>query len=381
MVLGLECLVLTMSVYLLRRGELALFSQIFLLVGQVYWMFNSIHPGQQTAWWPPVLLIAITVALSHWWQRQKAIPAQAEFTRLVQAVYALALMGLIYFWLAPEFKPATWMALTSGLAVCLTLYGLLTRAWWIAAFSQLFLFVSIGHFFLQFAGKPFPAAYALVPIGVTGLFSWATVSWFQRGKTAHAGVKESLTQLAMAYRWCALVMSLIWIYQHIPEVPPGLGAERRGSARFRLGWLPEKSGGIAFLGSVFRGSSGELLGTTGGGYGDPMAEPVFRNCLVAQQRIARRNSDGFRFEPTGHAILVAAAGISLWMFISRLVMERMSGFYLDRELVGFRSLPLRIWHPASGTRLSLAWLARARGSAGTRGDLRCLEARNGLSDS
>jgi uncharacterized membrane protein len=327
-VLGLECLALSMSVYLLRGRELALFSQIFLLVGQVYWMFNSVHPGQPTAWWPPLLLIVITVVLSHWWPRQKAIQLQIEFTGFVQAVYALALMGLIYFWLAPKFQPATWLALTSGLALCLTLYGLFTRAWWIAAFSQLFLFVSVGHFFLQFAGKPVPPAYALVPIAVTGLFSWATVSWFKSGKPSSPGVKESLTQLAMAYRWCALVMSLIWIYQHIPELHRVWVLSAVGLLVFAWSGVGQSREGLLFSVPYSAAAMVSFWEPLMAGAEVRWLSLFLVVALVAQQRMARRIPERFRFEPLGHAILVAAAGVSLWMFITRLVMQSMSGFYL-----------------------------------------------------
>jgi hypothetical protein len=326
--LGLECLALSMSVYLLRDRELALFSQFFLLVAQVHWVFSSIQPGQPAFWWPPLLLIVITVILSHWWPRQKAIPAQPEFIGFVEAVYALALMGLIYFWLAPKFQPASWLALTSALALGLTLYGLFTRAWWIAALSQLFLFVSVGHFFLQFAGKPVPPAYALVPIAATGLFSWGTVSWFKRGKPGSPGVKESLTQLAIVYRWCALVMSLVWVYQHIPEL-------------HRV-WVLGAAGLLVFAWSGFTQSREGLLFSVPYSAAALVSfwEPLMAGSeirwldlglvivLVAQQRIARRSPERFRFEPLGHAILVTVAGVSLWMFITRLVMQRMSGFYL-----------------------------------------------------
>jgi len=141
-------------------------------------------------------------------------------------------------------------------------------------------------------------------------------------------VKESLTQLAVVYRWCALVMSLIWIYQHIPD-----------SHRV---WVLGTLGLLVFVWSGFKQSREGLLFSVPYtaaallSFWEPLVagseirwlDLGFVVALVAQQRIARRSPEQFRFEPLGHAILVTVAGVSLWMFITRLVMQRMSGFYL-----------------------------------------------------
>jgi hypothetical protein len=70
--LAVEALVLTFSVYLLRLRELVLLSQGFLLLGQFAWLWRFILPSTLPPWWNPALMIAVTLGLSHWWQRQKS---------------------------------------------------------------------------------------------------------------------------------------------------------------------------------------------------------------------------------------------------------------------------------------------------------------------
>ena len=53
-------------------------------------------------WWNPLLMIVVTLGLSHWWQRQKVLAGDASLSTLFQSVYALALVALVYVWLEPQ---------------------------------------------------------------------------------------------------------------------------------------------------------------------------------------------------------------------------------------------------------------------------------------
>ena len=70
--------------------------------GGLGWVFRSWSRAELPPWWNPVLLIVITLVLSHWWQRQKFPELRAQFGLFCQGLYALAIVGVLYSWLAPK---------------------------------------------------------------------------------------------------------------------------------------------------------------------------------------------------------------------------------------------------------------------------------------
>src|SRR5205823_10190354 len=139
-------LLLTFSFYLLRVPEISLLSQGYLVCAQVVWLFEVVAEGKSPPWWNPVLLIGITLALSHWWQKQKVLSVPAQLGRWWQGLYSLAIIGLVYYWLSPHVHASRWLALTSLLAIGLTAYGVFTRSWFLAAFGQIFMAVSAAQY-------------------------------------------------------------------------------------------------------------------------------------------------------------------------------------------------------------------------------------------
>src|ERR1019366_6097672 len=144
--LAVEALALTFSIYLLRLREMVLLGQGYLLLGQFAWLWHFIQPLASPPWWNPALMIAVTVGLSHWWQRQKVLVVDSRAPLFWQGFYALALVGVLYFWLNPLVGAPAWLMLTSLLAVGITAYGVFTRVWFLAAFGQIFLLVSGAQF-------------------------------------------------------------------------------------------------------------------------------------------------------------------------------------------------------------------------------------------
>src|SRR5258705_7536651 len=111
------------------------------------WFFRfGITENPLPPWWNPALLIAISLCLSHWWQRQRvpggipgsagiragALRGQAQGSTgtfagtqhagtdagapgirqigfFCQAAYSLAIIGVLYFWISPKVEAPIWL--------------------------------------------------------------------------------------------------------------------------------------------------------------------------------------------------------------------------------------------------------------------------------
>jgi hypothetical protein len=326
--LGVESVLLTFSIYALRVREVTLLGQGYVVLAQLAWLFNSFDLTQPPPWWNPALLLAVTLVLSHWWQKQKVLVLCPQHTLFWQGLYALAMVGVIYFWLNPKFGAPAWLVVTSLLAIGLTAYGVSTRAWLVAAFGQIFVLVSAVQFLEQvFRARP-AWHFPLAPMAALSLLSGATVQWFQQKPGADPRVSEPLLQFARVYRWTALGMSLIWIWEYIPE-------------RERI-WLLSLLGLWAFVWSGLRKNREALLFSAVFNVAAlvlfwlPLLElprVYWPNLcaivvLLCQRQIARRFPERYGLEPGLHAAVILAGGLSLWRFLSLWVLETASGFYL-----------------------------------------------------
>jgi len=123
-VLAVETLAITASIYALRLRELTVLAQIYLVLGQFSLLWNWIEQKPAPPWWTPVSVIAITLALSHWWQHQKTFFREKQISQPFQGLYALAIVGVLFCWLNPIFavpgSRPTWLWLTSALAIGIT---------------------------------------------------------------------------------------------------------------------------------------------------------------------------------------------------------------------------------------------------------------------
>jgi hypothetical protein len=330
LVLAAEALLLTFSFYLLRVPEIPVLSQGYTILAQAAWVGSFLlEPGKLPPWWNPVLLIVITLVLSHWWQRQKFPELGSQFGLFCQGLYALAIVGVFYSWLAPKTDLAAWLAVTSLLAVGITAYGVFTRSWLLAACGQIFMLLSGVQFALQLAQAKPAWPLALVPMAALGLLSYSTILWFRRKPDASGRISQPLLQIAMVYRWVALVMCIWWVCAYIPEreriwllallgfwvfVWAGWQRNREAllfSAAFTLValvlfWLP-------------------LLATPKAYWPNLMVILI----LLAQRQFARRLPERYPLGPEIHTAVILIGGFSLWRFLSLWVLEQQpAGFFL-----------------------------------------------------
>ena len=169
LVLAAETMMLTASIYLLRVREITLLGQFFLIIAQLAWLTHFLN--HTPPWWNPLTLIAGTVGLSHWWQHQKRVALSDANLMCYSAVFALAVVGVLITWLHPLVQPPTWLALTSLLAVAMTIYGVATRAWPLAICGQIFLAISIWEFIQELFGDRPEWFVPLAPLAVLTILS------------------------------------------------------------------------------------------------------------------------------------------------------------------------------------------------------------------
>jgi uncharacterized membrane protein len=327
-VVGAEALLLSFSVYALRIPEVTLFSQALLILAQVVWFFNRLDHAPALPWWNPASLIGINLILSHWWSKQTIIQPKASNGLIWPGVYSLGVCFIIYLWLVPGETTPSWLLTTSILALSLTAYGVMTRAWFIAACAQLFSVVSVIQFGFQlWEAKP-AWPYPLAPMLTLGLLSFGTVQWFIRRPEAAPELSRPLLQIALVYRWIALVLSVIWICDYVP-------------ARERI-WILAFIGLLAFFwAGLWRNREALLFSATYTAiatvhlwlplFGAPtvyIPNLLVILTLLAEQQVAQRRPHHYPLESSIHNIVILIGGLSLWLFVSRWVMEMANGFYL-----------------------------------------------------
>ncbi len=329
LLLAVEAVLFTASFHAVRVPEIPLLGQFYLILAQVVRLLETLDSHPMRPWWNPALLIAITAGLSHWWQRQKKLKLDEQGSQLFQVLFSLAAVGLLYLWLQPLFTAQVWLAFTGLLAVSLTVYGVITRAWPLAAAGQLFLLASGFEFARQlWLGQP-PWHLALAPIAALAVLSFGTVRWFSNPPEAQSDSAVSILQLAVVYRWVALLMSLAWICEYV-------------SARERV-WILSLVGAIVFWWSGWRKNREGLIASavfTATGLflfwfpiqGGPTV--YFLNflailLLLGQQRMARRLPEHYHLDQSWHTVMILLGGITLWRLVSQWVMLLQSeGFYL-----------------------------------------------------
>jgi hypothetical protein len=279
--------------------------------------------------WPrPALLIAITLTVSHWWQRQKTLIVPRQLGLLWQGVYALAIVGVFYFWLSARVSPAHWLALSALLALALTAYGTLTRGWMVAAFGQLFLVASLAQFVFQLGqGKP-EWIFPLIPIAALGILALATIKWFQQKASATASIREPLLQIALIYRWVALMMSLWWVVKYIPERQRIWVFAALGCLSFLIGGWRKSREALQFAATFM--AAALFLFVTAWQDSSTVFLPNLLAILVllVQQRIAKRLPERYLIDNRIQAAMIIVGGLCLWLFVSRGIDEHLSASYL-----------------------------------------------------
>ena len=334
--LAAEAVVLTFSIYLLRVREITLLGQFFLVFAQFAWLFHFLTVTPP--WWNPLAIIAVTIGLSHWWQHQKTLAISRETFICYSALFALATVAVAIIWLHPLISAPAWLALTSLLAVAVTIYGVATRAWAIAICGQVFLVASAWEFFRQLVEEKPDWYFPLAPVAALVVLSFATVGFFVRKPDSKSEVRDPLLITALAYRWIALAMSLLWIWQYVPERERVWTFMLAAVAIFSLAMWRRNREALA-ASAVYAIASLATLWIR-----DDLAMDIYWPNLIALlalfalQHILRRAPADFALDDKIHGAIVFIAGVSLWQFLSCWAATFTSGFFMTMSWAGFAVL-------------------------------------------
>ncbi len=330
LVLAAEAVVLTFSIYLLRVREITLLGQGFLVLAQVAWFVYFLNATPP--WWNPLALIVITVGLSHWWQHQKILAINRNVFVCCSLVFALAAVAVVLVWLHPLVSPSSWLALTSLLALAATIYGVATRAWPLAVGGQIFLALGAWEFLQQLREKP-EWFIMLAPLAGLMVLSFATVAWFTRQPEHGGETRKPLLQVALVYRWLALALSLLWLWQYVPGRQHVAAFMAAAIGVFALAiWQRNREAlmaaavyAVASLAALWQGDDLKMDAY--------WANLLSLLALLAMQQILRRADARLPLAEKIHAAIVFTAGVSLWRLLSCWVTT--SGLFLTMSWAGF----------------------------------------------
>ncbi len=362
----LEAVVLTASCYVLRIPELPVFAQVLAVAAQGYWFFEHALRSARPPWLVPTALIGGTLALSHWWQRQSRLSLGADLRNLLQIVYGLALVGVLFFWFQPRFAPAAWLAFLSLLAVGVTIYGVATRAWILAACGQIFLLVSSYELFHQFAGPRPSWVFALIPMVTWLVLGTATTVWLSRHDIREEA-RRPLLQVSTFYRGVACGMSLWWLFGYVPAPHQfwslclaGLGLlalagglKSREALCFSAFYLV-----VAFATWLVQALANSAVLHWG--------NLIALLALVAAQQIVARRPQCYALPPRAGSVAICVTGLALWLFVTRWVVLQSGGehFFVTVSWAGLAFLFFAagfVWRERMHRWLGLGILACAVG--------------------
>ncbi len=313
----IEALVLTALFYGVRIPELPLFSQALALVAQGYWFFEFALRQQRPHWLVPATLVAGSLALSHWWQRQSKLQLLPDMRNALQIVYGLALVGVLFFWSKPDSARAAWLVYLSLLAMGMTIYGVAARAWILAACAQLFLLISSVEMYHQFLSDKPKGPYALVIIATWLVLGVGTTAWLSRHDTRDQ-VRRPLLQMSVFYRGVAFLMSLWWIYAYVAVANQFWVLCATGIALVALaGWRKNREA-LVFAG-LFLAVAFAVWFTKI--FTEESVVSWFNAMallgLLATQQIVRRFGERFEIPKHVDSAVILITGIALWTFVSR----------------------------------------------------------------
>ena len=326
--LALETVVFTAAYYPLRLVELTVLGQLFLLLAQVLWLYDATVDHVARPWWNAAFVIVCTLGQAAWWQRQKTLVIQRSVGLAFQALAAIMVVALFYYWLQPQFPAPGWLAFTSLLAILLTVYAMLNRYWLLAITGQIFMVLSVWEFGRQLLDAE-PVWYLpLAPVAALCVLSLGTLQWFARHGETPAAVRAPIVQIALLYRVVAVAMSLWWFDKYIPARENCWALALTGAVLFAIsGWRRNQE--LLIFSAVYTTAA---VGRFWLAYkGAPTVYLPNLPALLAvliQQQVAVRLPDRFRAPRPAQISAIMVGGLSLWLLLSRWILEQSDEFYL-----------------------------------------------------
>jgi len=330
--LGVEAVILTLSIYVLKIREITLLGQFFLIAAAgtaLNYLLNEKLP-----WWNPLALIAIIVGISHWWQKQKTLAVDGKVGWCHQMIYAVVAVMIAVFWLPPVMDVTTWLAVSSLLALAVTAYAAATRLWPLAAAAQIFLFISLWHFFLQVCTNKPVWFLPLPPVAVLLTLSLATIMWIKRRPETKVEITQPLLQLAMVYRWIAVAASLCWLWQYVPDRQHPGAFMAMAAALFSLALWKRNREALCAATVYAAVAIGALWAQADLKMDVDWLNLLALLALFAMQQILTRRKQYLAVSTGIHGAIVLVAGVTLWRFVSCWAIGLTDGFFLTMTWAG-----------------------------------------------
>lgn len=320
-------LVFTTTWYALRLRELTLFGQGFLFVAHLLWLTHPAGAQPQWPWWNPVVVIAVTLALGHWWQHQRSLAFGEDARRAAQAALALAVVIVLFAWLQPLVHRTTWLWLTGALAVGLTGYGVATRAWFIAGCGQLFLVLSAAQFFHQIVTGHPSWFVALAPIAALAGLALVALAVLKEQESPTAEAASAVERISLFYRIAAVPMSICWIMEYIPSRERFWVFAACGLALLLWAARVRRTEVFWFSGAFTLTGFGHYWLRSGDAGMVYLPNALAILALALQQQLARKRDASQRVPSAVHTVAIALVSATLWLFLTRWVQQAGSGFY------------------------------------------------------
>jgi hypothetical protein len=216
-----------------------------------------------------------------------------------------------------------------------TIYGLVTRLWVLAAAGQFYIVYSV----LQFVHLALLGSAAAKPAWHLALFPAAALlglSFIAGRKFMGAATTQNqqwLGSLGLLYRAAAVAISIGWVFRYISEPNYIWVLAIAGLACF-VGAGLRKSRELLLISAVYTAVAFLVLWSR-----NDAALTYWPNLLVivlflAQQAVAQRQPDRFTIPNPARVTAIVAGLISLWIWVSKWVGQQAGEFYLTATWAG-----------------------------------------------
>ena len=297
------------------------------------WCVAGLKQFDAAGLWTGGGLGALLAFNAFWAHRQ----ADEKNTALLRSEPAFFTFFACVSWLA-----ATWINVTEEQlplvlaleAVALTLSLHLLRVREITLLGQFFLilaqFIWLFYFhvvWLHFHTAALPWWNPLALIAITLGMS----VWWARQKILPTG-------LARAYRWVAVAMSLLWVWDYAPERQQVWALMLLAALIFTLAWRRRNRETLA-ASAVYAAAALGALWLRADLKMDIYAPNLLALlALFAMQQILRRAGEKFPLDEKIHGAIIGLAGVSLWRFVSGWAAGFTGGFFITMIWAGLAVL-------------------------------------------
>ncbi len=309
---AIAALACAVSVRVVRLPEIALPGQAFLFAATGIFLVRQIQLSLEPAW-HPLPLLAIALALTHWWQRQRTLPLSAEPAAILQLACAAAAAVTGICWLHMVFDAGSdaWLIAAAAAAFGSLLYGAATRSWAVALVGQSMTVASSIVFFRGLLFHETGSHAALAPIANFA----ATALLLSRLPASRFPAGASLAHLALTYRVAANALLAAWGFAFVESAWLTVFFAVLGAAHiFGGALLRDRERSIT--GTVFAGVAFAIFWTP------VQASIAWRDLLAVlviptSVRLGHRFAGATALPLTVRNGLVAAALASVWLWVTR----------------------------------------------------------------